>query len=123
MSGMAVQKMADRVAELMEQRLRLRGGSLAEKLRRGARLLPRKVRKNAQYLAEVSAMADIPAMQARLDHERIAEAYDICVRYLKPLGAGVRRRALMLDMLRGIWASVLVTLTLVVLVLVWRGFV
>ncbi|MCB2094139.1 MAG: hypothetical protein KDE11_07010 [Rhodobacteraceae bacterium] len=123
MSGMAVQKMADRVAELMEQRLRVRGVDLAAKLRRGARLLPRKVRRNAAYLAQASSTAQVPAMQARLDHQRITDAYDVCIRYLKPLGASARRRALLLDMLRGIWASALVTLTLVLVVLVWRGFV
>lgn len=123
MSGVAVQKMADRVAELMEQRLRVRGDNLSEKLRRGARLLPRKVRKNAFYLAEASSTAHVPMMQARLDHERISDAYDVCIQYLKPLGAGARRRALMLDMLRGLWGAALATLVLVFVVLVWRGLI
>ncbi len=35
MSAITIQQMADRVAQLMEQRLRIKGAGLAEKLSRG----------------------------------------------------------------------------------------
>ena len=106
----------------MELRLRVKGNTLAEKLRRGARYLPRKVRRSAVYLSEASAMAEMPSMQPRLDHEKISEAYDVCVMYLKPLGSGARRRAMMLDMLTGIAVTAVVTFVLVIGLLVWRGY-
>ena len=58
----------------------------------------------------------------QLDHERIADAYDACVRYLKPLGAGARRRVILLDILTGIVAATIATFALVVALLVWRGY-
>lgn len=122
MSGVSVQQMAGRVAELMEARLRVRGRGLAEKLRRGGRLLPRKVRRKAEYLARSAEQAGAPRLRMQLDHERIAEAYDACVRYLKPLGASARRRAVLLEMVTGLATGLFVTALLVVGLLLWRGF-
>ena len=122
MSGVSVQQMAGRVAELMEARLRVRGRGLAEKLRRGGRLLPRRVRRKAEFLARSAEQAAVPRLQMQLDHEQVAEAYDACVRYLKPLGASARRRAVLLDMVTGFASGILVTGVLVVALLLWRGF-
>ena len=122
MSGVSVQQMAGRIAELMEARLRIRGEGLAEKLRRGGRFLPRKVRRHAEYLAKADAEARVPRLLTRLDHERIAEAYDACVRYLKPLGAGARRKAILLDMLTGLATGLFATGVLVIVLLLWRGY-
>ncbi|MGB3179228.1 MAG: hypothetical protein WBA90_15255 [Albidovulum sp.] len=123
MSGVNVEQMAGRVAELMETRLRIGGNGLSEKLRRGARFLPRKVRRAAAYLAQSAADAKVPRMQMRLDHQRIADAYDICIRHLKPLGVGARRRAIMLDILTAAGGSVFVAGIALLLLLLWRGFV
>lgn len=122
MTGMATQQLADRVAQLMEDRLRIRGQGLAEKLRRGGRLLPRRVRAEAEYLARASAEAQVPKLALRLDHERITRAYDACVRYLKPLGAGARRKAVLLNLATSLAIVALGTFALVLVVLVWRGY-
>jgi hypothetical protein len=122
MANASVQQMADRVAQLMEQRLRVRGASLGDKLRRGGRALPGKVRRDALYLAEAAERARNPRLQMQLDHEKIADAYDRCVRYLKPLGAGARRWAYVLNLVTTLAAVVIVTAVLVLCVLIWRGF-
>ncbi len=123
MSGVTVQQMANRIAELMEARLRIHGAGLSEKLRRGGRFLPRKVRRHAEYLAKAEQEARVPKLQVRLDHERIADAYDACVRYLKPLGAGARRKAILLEMITGFGSGLFVTAVLVIGVLIWRGLI
>lgn len=121
MSGVSVQQMAGRVAELMEARLRVRGADLAQKLRRGGRFLPRKVRRKAEYLARSAEQAASPQLRMQLDHTRIADAYDTCVRYLKPLGASARRRAILLDIVTGFASGIFVTGVLVLGLLLWRG--
>lgn len=121
MSVVDVQKMAARVAELVEARLNVGGQTLAEKLRRGGRRLPRKVRREAAYLAKAAEQAQIPKLMVQIDHARTADAYDACLRYLKPLGAGARRRTVAMQMLTGIGAGVFVTGVLILLVLAWRG--
>lgn len=117
-----VQQMADRVAALMEQRLKIGGTGLSAKLKRGGRRLPRKVRREAEYLAGVSELALHPKVQMMLDDARIAQAYDTCVRYLSPLGARDR----LLDRVLGIGGSIAFAMLVVggglIAVMVWRGF-
>lgn len=118
-----VQQMADRVAALMEQRLKIGGTGLSAKLKRGGRRLPRKVRREAEYLAGVSELAMHPKVQMMLDEARIAQAYDTCVRYLNPLGARDR----LLDRVLGIGGSIAFALLVVggglIAVMAWRGLI
>ena len=121
--SISVQQMADRVAELMEARLRVKGEGLTAKLKRGGRFLPRKVMAAAEILARANEQAQVPHLQMRLDPEKTANAYDVCVRYLKPLGGGARRKAWIMGMASTIAAILLVTAVLLVSVLIWRGFI
>lgn len=123
MADVTVQQMANRVAQLMEDRLRIRGASLPDKLRRGGRYLPRRVRSEAIYLAQSAEKARVPKLQLQLDHPKITAAYDRCLRYLKPLGAGARRWAVFMYVLTSLGVTVFVTGALVICVLIWRGFV
>ena len=122
MSATTVQQMADRVAALMEDRLRVRGKTLADKLRQGGRLLPRKVRREAEYLAEVAHLSHHPKVQTMLDEERIAEAYDVCVRHLREIGAKERLMARILGISASIAFGLLVLAGAFIAVLVWRGY-
>jgi hypothetical protein len=118
----SIEQMADRVADLMEARLRVRGAGLSRKLRRGGRLLPKKVKTAAEVLALSAEAAQVPKLRSRVDPERAAIAYDICLRYLKPLGAGARRSAFLWGLGASTAAIVAVTGGLVLAVLVWRGY-
>lgn len=120
MTGVTVQEMAGQVADLMEARLGLRGEGLAEKLRRGRRVLPRRIRREAAYLVRAAEQAQVPKLQVQLDQIRISAAYHICIGHLKPLGAKERRRAVVLDMLTSVGTAVFAAIVLVILLLVWR---
>lgn len=121
MSALAVQQMAERVAALMEERLRLRGKGLAEKLRRSRTALPRRIRSEAAVLAEAELAARNPKLVLRLDHERIAAAYDACIRHLNGLGRWDRRRAYAAGLARSIAVQLALVALLLAAVLVWRG--
>lgn len=123
MTGVPIQQMADRVASLMEQRLRVRGQGLSEKLRKGGRLLPRKVRTAAEALAEGAAMAQNPRLLLQVDQAAVAAAYDVCVRHLGGVSGADRRKGAIIGVAASIAMSVLVVALLVIAVLVWRGFV
>ncbi|GGE15458.1 hypothetical protein SAMN05421774_104281 [Gemmobacter megaterium] len=117
-----VQQMADRVAMLMEQRLKVGGADLSAKLKRGGRKLPRKIRREAEYLAGVAELAQHPRVQMMLDDARTAQAYDACVRYLNPLGAGDRLAGRLLGIAGSIAFALLVVGGGLIGVLVWRGY-
>lgn len=123
MSAANLHQMAGRVAELFEARLNVGGKTLADKLRRGGKRLPRKVRREAAYLAQAEEQARVPKLMVQIDHARTAHAYDACLRYLQPIGAGERRRTLAMQVITGIGAAVFVTGVLVLLVLLWRGYI
>lgn len=121
MGATSVQQMADRIAALMEERLGVKGDALADKLARGGGKLPREVRAEAAFLAESAAQAANPALFTRLDHARIASAYDTCLRHLKKTGRGARRQGLLIDMLARIAVILLVVAALALGVALWRG--
>lgn len=123
MGQASVQQMANRVAELLEERLRLRGTGLRAKLRRGGRLLPRDIRKEAEYLADsAEAARDIKAY-TMLDHRRIAAAYDRCLGYLNGLSGPRRLRAMVLAGLGRVTLNLVLLALLLLAFLYWRGLI
>ncbi|MEO6299995.1 MAG: hypothetical protein ABIV25_10585 [Paracoccaceae bacterium] len=123
MSAITIEQMANRVAELLEERMRLKGGDLEAKLRRAGRRLPRKVRDAGAVLVQAVNMAQVPKLLMQIDNETVAIAYDTCVQHLNTLNYGLARRGLLLNMLASIGFSLLVVAGLVLAVLYWRGFV
>lgn len=123
MGAVTIQQMADRVAALMEERLRMRGVGLTEKLRKGRRVLPRRVRAAADQLAAAAAMAQNPKLLLQVDEAMVAQNYDICIKHLSGMNAWARRRGAMAGVAGSIAFSLLVVAALVVAVLVWRGYV
>lgn len=122
MGSASVQQMADRVSALMEERLQVRGKTLEDKLQHGARMLPRRVRSEAKFVARAAALARDPGTVNQVDHARLAEAYNACVFHLRRIDnwGRIRRRMLVLAgaMLTGLVAGVVVLAAL----LVWRGY-
>ncbi len=123
MSVVTVQQMADRVAQLMEERLRVKGPTLEDQVRRAGRRLPRKVRDAAAALASAVVMIRSPKLMAQVDDETVAHAYDICVRHLKTLNPSAARRGLLLDMAARIAFALLAVAALTIGFLYWRHMI
>ncbi len=123
MSVTTVQQMADRVAGLLEERLRVKGRTLEARLRAAGRRLPRKVREAGSALAAALTMIQNPKTMHRVDDETVAVAYDICVRHLTALDPAAGRRGLVLDMAARIAFALLVVAVLFIGVLYWRGLI
>src|SRR5690554_37398 len=95
MGAASIQQMAERVAQLMQERLGARGADLREKMQRAGRLLPRKVRQEARYIADAARLAANPRTLPDVDEARVAHAYDLCLRHLKGVGRSTAWRARM----------------------------
>ena len=121
MSVVTVQQMADRVAGLMEERLRVKGATLAAKLDRAEHRLPRKVRTAAAALSQATFMIRHPKMMHQVDDETVAIAYDICLRYLNTISPRATRMNLIIDIAARIAMALFVVAILFVAVLYWRG--
>jgi len=122
MGAITIQQMADRVAELLEERLGLKGDGLRAKLRKGGRILPRKVQRAATDLAAAEEQSHHAKLLLQIDMETVATNYDVCLKYLSGLNTWHRRKGVLLGLATSILFSLLVVAGLVLAVLVWRGF-
>ncbi|MGL6211472.1 MAG: hypothetical protein ACRC14_16745 [Paracoccaceae bacterium] len=123
MSAVTTQQMVDRVAVLFEQKLRVRGATLADKVRKAGRRLPKKVRLAAEALAQAGQMAGNPRLMHQIDPGVVADAYDTCVRHLGGMDLADRRRGMLVGIAGSIAFSLLVVAGLLVAVLWWRGLI
>jgi hypothetical protein len=122
MGAVAIQQMADRVAQLLEERLALGGRDLAAKLRRGGRALPKRVREGAELLADSAEKAKNPKLLGQIDMGEVADAYDVCVRHLTTIDPAGRRRDTVAGMVGFVGYGILFLVIGIIAVLVWRGF-
>lgn len=119
---MTIGEMAAEVAGLMQDRLRIGGEGLAAKLRRGAKLLPRDIRRQAEYLAQAERMAGAPKLFHQLDQARIDQAHAACVAHLYPIGRAERRWSVFMSIVVRLAFAIIAVFALLVSVLVWRGY-
>ena len=122
MSDLSIPEMAARVAALMQSRLGIPGRDLAEKLRRGGRRLPRRVRQAAGHLAHMAALADHPRLMRRIDAGQALAAYGTCLDHLAPIGRGARLRGRLASLGASVGFALLVVGAGFVAFLVWRGY-
>jgi hypothetical protein len=122
MSAVTIQQMADRVAQLLEERLGLSGRDLSAKLKRAGRTLPRKVRDGGKLLVAASHKAQNPKLLGQIDMGEVANAYDICVRHLVAIDPVVRRRNIFAGMVGSVGFGILALVILVMILLAWRGY-
>lgn len=122
MSAVTIQQMTERVEDLMQRRLGVKGKDLADRVHRGRRLLPRKVRLAADALAHAQTASHNPKLLLQLDEEAVAKDYDICVRYLSNLNRRERIKGILLSLTATILFSLVGVVALVIGVLVWRGY-
>lgn len=122
MGAVAIQQMAERVADLLEQRLGIKGRDLATKLRRGGRALPRKVRTAADLLVDAAEKARHPKLLGQIDMGAVADAYDACVRHLTGIDPKDRRRNTLASMVSFVGFGIMFLAIGVLILLVWRGY-
>jgi hypothetical protein len=123
MSAVTIQQMVERISGLMEERLAVRGATLADKMRKGGRLLPRKVRLAAERLAKAGTNAQNPKLLLRVDEGAVSKDYDICVRHLTAINAKAGIRRLLGSMATSIAFGLLMLGIAAIAVLRWRGFI
>ncbi len=120
---MTLQQMVDEVQAALEGKLRVRGRSLAAQIRKAGRLLPRRVRSDATYLAQAVVLSENPKLQRMVDMAGAKQAHRRVMGFLEGVDPGARRRTAALNMAASIAFALLVTGALLLFVLVQRGFV
>lgn len=123
MSAVTIQQMAERISALLTERMYIKGRDLGDKLSRGGRKLPRKVRKSADALAQAAEHSYNPKLLLQINEEEVAGHYDICLKHLTAVNKGHKTRGILLGLSTSILFSLLAVGALVIGVLVWRGLI
>jgi hypothetical protein len=122
MSSVAIQQMADRVAQLMDERLGVGGRDLSGALRKAGRGLPKRVREAAELLAVSAEKAKNPKLLGQIDMGAVSDAYDACLKHLTSIDPSSRRRDTVSGMVRFIGGGILILVVGIFAILAWRGF-
>ena len=122
MGAVAIQQMADRVAQLLEERLSVGGRDLGAKLKRAGRILPKRVRDGADLLAVAAEKSRNPKLLGQIDMGEVADAYDVCVRHLTTIDPAGRRRDTVAGRVGFVGYGILFLVIGIMAVLLWRGF-
>ena len=118
-----IEAQIDSLKDLMAKRLGLRRGSLARRVAKAGRRLPVGVRNDIATLAEAETMAQNPRLAVRLDPTTTHGAYERSAAYLRAIDVKDRRKGVMLSILGSIAFNILLVITLLIVILRWRGFV
>lgn len=116
-------QIVDEISGLLDDKLRVRGKTLAAQIRKAGRRLPRAVRRDATYIVQSMALTDNPKLSRMVDHKKLQRARANIVRHLEGVDLSEQRRTAALNMVASVAFVILVTGILVLFVLVQRGFV
>ncbi len=94
-----VEKHADQLADLIEERLGIRGRGLEVKLRRAGRAMPRYIRREATRIVQAKQLTANPKLMRQVDPSGIEAAYKKCETWLKSVNPNERRKGAALSLL------------------------
>lgn len=118
-----IEQMAAEVRAGLRAKLGLRGKTLAAQLRKGGRLLPRHVRRDATYLAQILPLANNPKLVRMIDQAKARQAHRNVLAHLDTIDLAAQRRNAALNMVASIAFGLLATIVLTIAVLWWQGLI
>lgn len=118
-----IEKQAETVRRLLDERLRIRGRDLSHQIRKAGRLLPRPVRNDLSFVSEARNMLTHPKLRLMVDEAKVEAALERSVVYLKTVDPSERRKDRLLGMAGVVAFNLIVVAAVLIGVLVWRGYV
>jgi hypothetical protein len=118
-----IEAQAQNLRDLLANRLGLRRGSLARRVAKAGRRLPVGVRNDISAVAEAESMAQHPRLGRRMDPKVTHGAYERASVFLKAIDVKDRRKGVILSILGSVAFNILAVVTLLIIVLRWRGFI
>lgn len=107
----------------LHEKLGLRGKTLAARLRRAGRMLPKRLRAEGQYLVEAERKLAHPRLATQVDAARVKKAFGALEEHLKSIDAADRRRSRLIHWLAGLVFNLLILGALVLIALRWQGVI
>ncbi len=114
---------ANALRTLLAKRLGLKRGSLTRRVSKAGRRLPSGVLRDISIVAEAEKMARNPRLAKRLDSNATKSAFDRASAHLKAIDVADRRKGLALSVMGSMAFNLLAAVTLLIVVLRWRGLI
>lgn len=119
----ALTQQIEEVCRLMAERLRLRGATLEDQVRRAGNLLSRALIREARYLAQAETLMRNPKLARMVDAEKTRDAHDRLAAHLMTVDPKECRKDRVLGILGGLAFNLLLIGALAIIWLRWRGVV
>lgn len=114
---------SDELCALLADKLSLKKGTLAQRIRRAGRRLPARIRDQAQIVAGAAAMAAHPKLALRIDHAEVDRAFDEVRDHLRKVDPGDRRRGALLGAVAALAFNILLFVALLLAFLRWQNII
>ncbi|WP_299402834.1 hypothetical protein [uncultured Roseobacter sp.] len=118
-----IETKAQKLSAALEKHLGVKGRSLAHRVRRAGRRLPRRIREHAHLLAEADAVRDNIKISRQYDAAQIARAYEHVSDYLATIDRADARRGRILSILAVLAFNFILLFVAFVVFLRMRGIV
>lgn len=119
----ALHRKTTELYDLLGRQLRVRGRDLPARIKNARRLMPRRIRRELLFLAEVNATFANPKLAKLVDAKRVHHAHRTARDWLNEVDPGQRRRDYIWAVAGGIGLAVFVTGGALISVLVWQGLI
>lgn len=123
MSGGDVDRYAEEVRLLIEERLRIKGKTLDRAIARAGRMLPKWAQREGRYLAQATTLIGHPKLRLMIDEAKVHRAHQTLVDHLRAVDPDEMRKDRILSILGSLSFGLIILAAAVLTVLVWRGFV
>lgn len=118
----ALEEEVEQVRGLLETRLKVRGHDLRQQIARAGRLLPRRVQRDGAELAAARERMQIPKLAVMTDVETARARHERVMRYLESVDPKDRLKGRILGLLGSLSVNFILFVTLLLILLSWRGF-
>ncbi len=119
----AISTRSEELCALLADKLSLKKGTLAQRIRRAGRRLPARIRDQAQIVAGAEAMSAHPKLALRIDRAEVDRAYTEVRDHLRMIDPSDRRRDALLGALGALAFNILLFVALLLAFLRWQNIV
>lgn len=123
MTGPEIEKLTAALSRQFEERLRIKGDTLARQVRRAGRMLPRKQRREARTILQAQQVARHPKLSRMINGPAVTQSAHRLGEWLATVDPKERRIDRLLGIAGSVAFAVLVLGAVVITLIVQRGLV
>lgn len=114
---------ATRLRHLARTKFGVGGDTLEVAMRRVGRRVPKRIQSQAKIVIKAQKALGHPKLWMQVDAGRVEQAFRIVEAHLQSVDPDDRRKGFLLSMLGSLVFNLMLLAALLVLLLIWRGFV